>query len=301
MKQKCFCVDKQADERKCGCGYHLKMDSLVSGLKSWRRAIRTCVKVADPEHTCEHCQSFEEYLVPLSSLNKFGDHLCPCSRHANGRRHLHCSSGFCRHFNRPFDNLVKCSKELEVAQQKDVKFKWLRPIKIGNRNEEEWVWETKPYEEFMKLMITYYVSRRPLNERELIFWTPIATSVRTPGIASTIAKPMACPKCGTFEKSGRNSCCAPGGAWFKNCGGVLSKNVDHTWVEGVVACKSKFKAKAMLSTTLFYRPNNGCSANEFFSLCVLTNTHETTCRHDYDDSRRFRMPQLRHPREIRQK
>merc|ERR1712032_1428143 len=46
-----------------------------------------------------------------------------------------------------------------------------------------------------------------------------------------------CPKCGTFEKSGRNSCCAPGGAWYNNCGGARNKNVDHKWFEGVAACK----------------------------------------------------------------
>ena len=85
-------------------------------------------------------------------------------------------------------------------------------------------------------------SRRPLSQRELIVRTPIATSVSTPDITSTIAKTMACPKCGTFEKSGRKSCCAPGGAWFKNCGGARNNNVDHKWFEGVAACKRKFEA-----------------------------------------------------------
>merc|ERR1712032_1708494 len=67
--------------------------------------------------------------------------------------------------------------------------------------------------------------------------TPITTSIRTLAITSTIMKTMACPKCGRFEKSGRNSCCAPGGAWFKNCGGSRNRNVDHKWFEGVAACK----------------------------------------------------------------
>merc|ERR1719201_3088543 len=47
---------------------------------------------------------------------------------------------------------------------------------------------------------------------------------------------MTCPKCGTFKKSGRVSCCAPGGAWFKNCGGAGNKNVGHRWSEGTEAC-----------------------------------------------------------------
>merc|ERR1719183_96298 len=80
-------------------------------------------------------------------------------------------------------------------------------------------------------------SRRPLPDRELIARTPSPTSVSAPAITSTMAKTMTCPNCGTFKKSGRSSCCAPGGAWFKNCGGARNKNVGHKWFEGVAACK----------------------------------------------------------------
>ena len=71
---------------------------------------------------------------------------------------------------------------------------------------------------------TYYVhvahtTSRPLPERELIVRTPITTSARTSAFASTILNTMICSKCGTFARSGRVSCCAPGGAWYKNCGG----------------------------------------------------------------------------------
>ena len=48
-----------------------------------------------------------------------------------------------------------------------------------------------------------------------------------------------------YRKSGRVSCCAPGGAWFKNCGGLGSKFLNHRWSEGVKACKRKFKANNM--------------------------------------------------------
>ena len=62
-------------------------------------------------------------------------------------------------------------------------------------------------------------------------------------IAST--NEMVCAKCSTFGKSGRVSCCAPGGAWFKNCGGDGNRNADHRWSEGVEACKCKSKAEVM--------------------------------------------------------
>merc|ERR1712032_702789 len=75
----------------------------------------------------------------------------------------------------------------------------------------------------------------PPPERELIARTSIAMPVSTSAITSIDT--MACPKCGKFKRSGRVSCCAPGGAWYKNCGGAGNKNLDHRWSEGAAACK----------------------------------------------------------------
>merc|ERR1719174_2628569 len=49
-----------------------------------------------------------------------------------------------------------------------------------------------------------------------------------------------------FKKSSRVSCCAPGGDWYKNCGGVGNKHVDHSWSEGAQACK--FMATTTISS-----------------------------------------------------
>ena len=46
-----------------------------------------------------------------------------------------------------------------------------------------------------------------------------------------------CARCAT-NKAGKRSCCARGGAWFKKCGDVGGTQFDHTWVEGMQACKS---------------------------------------------------------------
>ena len=46
-----------------------------------------------------------------------------------------------------------------------------------------------------------------------------------------------CIKCGTTNKSGERSCCASGGAWFKNCGHAGDAQFDHTWADGFQACK----------------------------------------------------------------
>jgi len=53
----------------------------------------------------------------------------------------------------------------------------------------------------------------------------------------------ACSKCGKFPKSGRSSCCAPGGAWYQKCGGSTANNkFEYSWIEGVEACKPTAKA-----------------------------------------------------------
>ena len=52
-----------------------------------------------------------------------------------------------------------------------------------------------------------------------------------------------CRKCGTIKKIGKRSCCARGGAWFKKCGDVGDTQFDHTWSEGIRACKSTLLAR----------------------------------------------------------
>ena len=78
-----------------------------------------------------------------------------------------------------------------------------------------------------------------------------------------------CAKCGAMKKSGKLSCCARGGAWFKNCGEVDNTKFDHTWVEGIQACNSfassvSVKAQMMFGHqgVLMHRQNNNQSRNE---------------------------------------
>ena len=48
--------------------------------------------------------------------------------------------------------------------------------------------------------------------------------------------------CATLKKSGKRSCCGPGGAWFKNCGNPGDPKFGHTWFEGLEACKGTLRA-----------------------------------------------------------
>jgi surface protein len=55
-------------------------------------------------------------------------------------------------------------------------------------------------------------------------------------ISSINAPAATCPKC-VPTKSGKSSCCARGGSWFKKCGEPGDSNFEHTWFEGNLACE----------------------------------------------------------------
>ena len=65
----------------------------------------------------------------------------------------------------------------------------------------------------------------------------IVTEISTTTGSFAVSGSNGCVKCGMSKKSGKRSCCARGGAWFKNCGDAGDKKFDHTWVEGIQACE----------------------------------------------------------------
>ena len=68
----------------------------------------------------------------------------------------------------------------------------------------------------------------------------VITKTSTCPLSTTMATTSpVCPKCGTFKKDGKPpSCCAPGGAWFNQCGD--GPRFEHTWGDGIDACKGKW-------------------------------------------------------------
>ena len=87
--------------------------------------------------------------------------------------------------------------------------------------------------------------------------TPVRSGTTTTPLAVPTSTPVnsICSKCGSLKRSGKRSCCARGGAWFKNCGDAGDTQFDHTWAEGMKACKSR------LWRDLFLRcASRGCRA-----------------------------------------
>ena len=105
----------------------------------------------------------------------------------------------------------------------------------------------------------------------------ITTSASTKTLGITSSNEMICPKCGTFEESGRVRCCAPGGAWHKNCGGAGNRNADHTWFDGVEACRRKSTANAMQIDPLVNREMPVLHVTSF-AQCLLTLAHQQSRR-----------------------
>ena len=55
---------------------------------------------------------------------------------------------------------------------------------------------------------------------------------------SAVSSNSKCVKCGTTGKSGALSCCARGGSWFNKCGDTGDTEFDHTWADGIHACRN---------------------------------------------------------------
>ena len=156
-KERCFCVDSEEDVRKCGCEIHLKMQELLAALQRFRKVARKKILTSDPDHSCSACADPDAYFAHTADLSSFSDHLCPCTRGDDGLRNLACVKGNCDRCRNVVDNLHTCVAESDVVEEMPaVKYKWLRPIKICNRNDTEWAWFEKPYREFRELLIEYY-------------------------------------------------------------------------------------------------------------------------------------------------
>ena len=52
-----------------------------------------------------------------------------------------------------------------------------------------------------------------------------------------------CPICGVIKRSGKMSCCSRGGSWFGKCGSTGNAKLDHTWYEGLQACKVRSQSE----------------------------------------------------------
>ena len=68
--------------------------------------------------------------------------------------------------------------------------------------------------------------------------TPITgPSTRSAESTMHVFSTALCAKCGTM-RDGKRSCCASDGAWVNTCGNSGDGNFEHTWGEGIEACRA---------------------------------------------------------------
>ena len=93
-----------------------------------------------------------------------------------------------------------------------------------------------------------------------------------------------CSKCGVAKKAGRLSCCARGGAWFKSCGDAGDIQFDHTWAEGMQACKG-FTSPNSVETPVRVMLNQAGIIDypPYMSHSQNTTTEQQTNVHDLDN------------------
>ena len=80
----------------------------------------------------------------------------------------------------------------------------------------------------------------------------------------------ACPKCGHIMKSGKMSCCGHGGSWFRNCGSAGNANFDHTWVEGIQACKARSQSKIHIGQQLNVGQQKDIGSSNGTAMIIIT-------------------------------
>ena len=142
---------------KCGCEYHLKMTELIVTLQKWRRVAHKKIKQSFPDHECDACSDIDKYLGFTKDLSTFTSHVCPCEKGCYHQRQLACAKGICVRCKNVRDVMSKCTAERDVMSLiPPVKYKWLRAIQIGGRNDTEWAYMTKPYPEFEDLLVSYF-------------------------------------------------------------------------------------------------------------------------------------------------
>ena len=72
-----------------------------------------------------------------------------------------------------------------------------------------------------------------------LFYTLAAKATATTTSVIATKRGRRCPNCGT-NKSGKLTCCARGGSWFRKCGNPGDPNFEYTWNDGYSSCKSEF-------------------------------------------------------------
>merc|ERR1711937_865236 len=78
-----------------------------------------------------------------------------------------------------------------------------------------------------------------------------------------------CGACGIERKTGRPSCCARGGDWFKQCG-KANAGKPHTWDDGIQACGASAAMRGQVGNMLrVSRQTNRTGSDSAYNLRAI--------------------------------
>ena len=121
-------------------------------------------------------------------------------------------------------------------------------------------------------MVGHMLYRRGVSAYVSVFLPMLyleTAAEKTPPVpVMTTAVSATCPKCG-ITASGKSSCCFRGGTWFRKCGDV-NLDAEHTWFEGIQACKSvsPFLGETQLKGSV-HANQSSCSMRSRFNRQLL--------------------------------
>ena len=94
---------------------------------------------------------------------------------------------------------------------------------------------------------------------------------------TTMITVSVCPRCGSIGKSDKSSCCGRGGSWFRNCGSVGNANLQHTWYEGIQACKTRTQQpKTVVARQKVFGSSHGGDMTNYKEVKTFTFTSVNT-------------------------
>ena len=154
-KEKCFCIDRNAQERKCACEIHVQLGYYVRALLLWRQAEHT----RNCDCSCDVCvDDHSNYRKILSDCSSFSEAIYSspeCAKDPERNcRPLRCGLGHhvsCDRLDEPLQICVK-----DYSSERMVRYKTKEPVKSGGKVFDDWIYKEADMKTFIPMLKSFY-------------------------------------------------------------------------------------------------------------------------------------------------
>ena len=163
-KEKCFCVDRNSQGRKCACEIHVQLGYFLEALSVWRRSEHGHHSHCDCE--CEACvDNHVGYQAVVSNSSAFSQSICntpECAKDdVRNCRPLRCALGKHAICNRITEPLLICPNDYASARL--VRYKTQQPVKSGGKVFDDWVYQEATMRQFIQMVKSFYKDKYRLH------------------------------------------------------------------------------------------------------------------------------------------